>query len=101
MWLYVVIMPFLNFEQKNTSCKRKLNLLTLKLSKGHNDFNNLRKENKMLENVIPISESIEDFMADFGVISFIRFIGSIKYIDKYSDNYNILSISFEERINDA
>ena len=55
----------------------------------------------MTENVIPMSESIEDFMADFGVISFISFIGSIKYIDKYLDNYNILSISFEERINDA
>lgn len=68
MWLYVVIMPFLNFEQKNTSCKRKSNLLTLKLSKGHNDFNNLRKENKMTENVIPMSTSIEDFMADFGIV---------------------------------
>ena len=68
MWLYVVIMPFLNFEQKNTSCKRKSNLLTLKLSKGHNDFNNLRKENKMTENVIQMSTSIEDFMSDFGIV---------------------------------
>ena len=67
MWLYVVIMPFLNFEQKNTSCKRKLNLLTLKLSKRHNSLIILRKENKMTENVIPMSESIEDFMSSFGI----------------------------------
>ena len=60
-------MPFLNFEQKNTSCKRKSNLLTLKLSKRHNGLIILRKENKMTENVIPMSESIEDFMASFGI----------------------------------
>ena len=101
MLLYVVILPFLKNCSKNTSCKRKSNLLTLKLSLRHNDLIILRKENKMTENVIQMSTSIEDFMSDFGVISFISFIGSIKYIDKYSDSYNILSISFKERINDV